>query len=99
MRSDFDFSIYSSPLMMAMEHLYPDNLGATCSHRCAQPAQRSSTMVDDVGRVCPAHPRASPTSQTGPDGIQRQRSAVTVEMTEGSQRAAECTGWSYGDAA
>ena len=99
MRSDFDFSIYSSPLMMAMEHLYPDNLGATCSHRCAQPAQRSSTMVDDVGRVCPAHPRASPTSQTGPDGIQRQRSAVTVEMTEGSQRAAECTGGSYGDVA
>ena len=71
MRSDFDFSIYSSLLMMAMEHLYPDNLGATCSHRCAQPAQRSSTMVDEVGRVCPAHPRASPTSKAGPDGIQR----------------------------
>ena len=99
MRSDIDFSMYSSPLMMAMEHLYPDNLGATCSHRCVQPAQRSSTMVDEVGRVCAAHPRASPTSQTGPDGIQRQRSAVTVEMTEGSQRAAECTGWSYGDVA
>ena len=99
MRSDLHFSIYSSLLMMAMDHLYPVNLGATCSHRCAQPAQRSSTMVDDVGRVCPAHPRASPTSQTGPDGIQRQRSAVTVEMTEGSQRAAECTGWSYGDVA
>ena len=99
MRSDFHFSIYSSPLMMARIHLYPDELGATCSHRCVQPAQRSNTMVDEVGRVCPAHPRASPTSQTGPDGIQRQRSAVTVEMTEGSQRAAECTGWSYGDVA
>ena len=99
MRSDIDFSIYSSLLMMAIEHLYPDNLDATCSHRCAQPAQRSVTMVDDVGRVCAAHPCASPTSQTGPDGIQRQRSAVTVDMTEGSQRAAECTGWSYGDAA
>ena len=65
MRSDFHFSINSSPLMMAMEHLYPDNLGATCSDRCVQPAQRSNTMVDEVGRVCAAHPRASPTSQTG----------------------------------
>ena len=102
MRSDFHFSIYSSPLMMAMEHLYPDNLDATCSHRCVQPAQRSITMIDDVGmwaESAPPIPAPHRHPRLGPDAYQRQRSAVTVDMTEGSQRAAECTGWSYGDAA
>ena len=46
-------------------------------------------MADDVVRVCPGHPRASPTSQTCLADLQRESSTVTVEVTRSSIRAAE----------
>ena len=48
----------------AKMNVHPDKARSTCSYRCADPAQESINMVDDMVRVCAAHPRASLTSQT-----------------------------------
>ena len=97
MPSDVDFSIYGSPLMMVINHSFAGNLAATSSHRDGPPAQRSTTMVDEVVRVCPAHPCALRISRMGRDAAQRQSTALVVEMTTGSRRAAKCTRWSPDD--
>ena len=76
---------------------HPENLGSTCSDRCAKPAQQSTTMVDDVVRVCPAHPRASPTSWSWFHRLSFETSEVRAGVMTGSRRVAEWTERSYGD--
>ena len=70
---------------------HPENLGSTCSDRCAKPAQQSTTMVDDVARVCAAHPRASPTSWSWLCRLSFETSEVGAGVMTGSRRVAEWT--------
>ena len=97
MRSDFHFSIYSSPLMMAestfIRITWVPHAPTDASSRLRGPTPWSMKWAESVQPI-PAphrHPRL------GPDAYQRQRSAVTFDMKEGYRRAVECTRWSYGD--
>ena len=84
-------------IIMASSALLSGNLPPTRSQRAAEPAQQSISMADDVVRVCPGHPRASPTSQTCLADLLRVSSTVTVEVTRSSIRAAEGSRWSCDD--
>ena len=70
---------------------HPENLGSTCSDRCAEAAQQSTTMVDDVARVCAAHSRASPASWSWFHRLSFETSEVRAGVMTGSRRVAEWT--------